>query len=225
MSEIRVENIIGETGVDAVQFTKGINVTGIVTATNVSIGSSVTATNFFGSGANLTGITQADPYAYSTWYLASSDYTAPAANQILPIWTESNGEGYERLGTAPTYNAGAFTLPSTGYWRVSCTLVYYHTTATGDSGSFSIRRSQDSGSSYNNVSNVGFRINGDTANNNAKMGWTINATVKISNASTNRIGIWGFGINTSVGRFMSGSNADSAEGGGCQLHIEKMANL
>ena len=56
MSEIRVENIIGETGNDAVKFTKGINVTGIATATNVSVGSSVTATNFYGSGANLTGI-------------------------------------------------------------------------------------------------------------------------------------------------------------------------
>ena len=56
MSEIRVENIIGETGVDAVKFTKGINVTGIVTATNVSIGSSVTATSFFGSGAGLSGV-------------------------------------------------------------------------------------------------------------------------------------------------------------------------
>ena len=56
MSEIRVENIIGETGTDAVNFTKGINVTGIVTATNVSIGSSVTATSFFGSGAGLSGV-------------------------------------------------------------------------------------------------------------------------------------------------------------------------
>ena len=61
MSEIRVENIIGETGVDAVKFTKGVNVTGIVTATsvsatNVSIGSSVTATSFFGSGAGLSGV-------------------------------------------------------------------------------------------------------------------------------------------------------------------------
>tara|TARA_B100000575_G_scaffold126060_1_gene100541 strand:- start:936 stop:1499 length:564 start_codon:yes stop_codon:yes gene_type:complete len=45
MSEIRVENIIGETGTDAVKFTKGINATGIVTATS-----------FSGSGANLTGI-------------------------------------------------------------------------------------------------------------------------------------------------------------------------
>ena len=61
MSEIRVENIVGETGTDAVKFTKGVNVTGIVTATsvsatNVSIGSSVTATNFFGSGAGLSGV-------------------------------------------------------------------------------------------------------------------------------------------------------------------------
>ena len=45
MSEIRVENIIGETGLDAVKFTKGVNVTGIVTATS-----------FAGSGAALTGI-------------------------------------------------------------------------------------------------------------------------------------------------------------------------
>ena len=45
MSEIRVENIIGETGVDAVNFTKGVNVTGIVTATS-----------FAGSGAALTGV-------------------------------------------------------------------------------------------------------------------------------------------------------------------------
>ena len=45
MSEIRVENIIGETGTDAVQFTKGINATGVITATS-----------FSGSGSNLTGI-------------------------------------------------------------------------------------------------------------------------------------------------------------------------
>ena len=213
MSEIRVENIIGETGTDAVKFTKGINATGIVTATS-----------FSGRGANLTGIVQTDPYSYSTWYTAS-DYTPTGENIILPIWTESNGEAYERLGTAPTYSAGAFTLPSTGYWRVSATLVYWHTVATGDSGVFSIRRSQDNGGAYSNVLNCGFRINGDSAHNNSKQGWTLNATVKISNASTNRIGIWGFGLNTSVGRFMSGSNADSATSGGCSLHIEKMANL
>ena len=53
MSEIRVDNIIGETGVDAVRFTKGVNVTG--GNINVSSGS-VTATSFSGDGANLTGV-------------------------------------------------------------------------------------------------------------------------------------------------------------------------
>ena len=57
MSEIRVTDIKGENGSDAVTFSKGLSTTGIVTATNVSVGSSVTATNFFGSGASLTGIT------------------------------------------------------------------------------------------------------------------------------------------------------------------------
>ena len=65
MSEIRVENIIGETGTDAVKFTKGINVTGVTTATSFSgSGASLTslpAGNLTGalpaiSGANLTGV-------------------------------------------------------------------------------------------------------------------------------------------------------------------------
>lgn len=67
MSEIRVENIIGETGTDAVKFTKGINVTGVTTATTFSgSGASLTnlpAANLTGSlpaisGVNLTGISQ-----------------------------------------------------------------------------------------------------------------------------------------------------------------------
>ncbi len=46
MSEIRVTNIIGETGTDAVNFSKGINISSGI----------VTATSFSGSGAALTGI-------------------------------------------------------------------------------------------------------------------------------------------------------------------------
>ena len=46
MSEIRVTNIVGETGTDAVNFTKGINVSSGV----------ITATTFSGSGASLTSL-------------------------------------------------------------------------------------------------------------------------------------------------------------------------
>ena len=99
MSEIRVDNIIGETGTDAVNFTKGINVTGIVTATNVSIGSSVTATNFFGSGAGLSGVsagkilqvvsTTNDAYAAQDT-VANTKYDSLSVNvQITPSATSS----------------------------------------------------------------------------------------------------------------------------------------
>ena len=54
MSEIRVTDIKGENGLDAVNFSKGINITSGI----------VTATSFSGSGANLTGIVQTDPYSY-----------------------------------------------------------------------------------------------------------------------------------------------------------------
>ena len=57
MSEIRTTKIIGETGVDAVNFTSGLNVTGVSTATNVSTASSVTAGTFHGNGAGLTNVT------------------------------------------------------------------------------------------------------------------------------------------------------------------------
>ena len=63
MSEIRVENIIGETGTDAVTFSKGLSTTGIVTATGMNVGAGISmhdtgikASNFYGSGAALTGI-------------------------------------------------------------------------------------------------------------------------------------------------------------------------
>ena len=56
-----VDNILNRSGTGAPTFPSGAVVTGIVTATklsstNVSAASSVTATTFYGSGANLTGI-------------------------------------------------------------------------------------------------------------------------------------------------------------------------
>ena len=63
MSEIRVENIIGENGLDAVNFSKGVSAAGIVTATGFKVGTGISmtetgikASNFYGSGAALTGV-------------------------------------------------------------------------------------------------------------------------------------------------------------------------
>ena len=73
MSEIRVENIVGETGTDAVKFTKGINVTGVTTATS-----------FSGSGANLTSL----PAANLTGALpaiSGANLTGVGAGKLLKI--------------------------------------------------------------------------------------------------------------------------------------------
>ena len=57
MSEIKTTKIIGENGVDAVNFTSGLNVTGVSTSTNVSTASSVTDGTFYGYGAGLSNVT------------------------------------------------------------------------------------------------------------------------------------------------------------------------
>ena len=88
MSEIRVENIIGETGVDAVNFTSGLNVTGISTATNVLTASSVTAGAFYGNGAGITGITAGKllrKTSYTITRQAISPSTFPQDNTIPQI--------------------------------------------------------------------------------------------------------------------------------------------
>ena len=79
MSEIRVENIIGETGTDAVKFTKGINVTGVTPATS-----------FSGSGANLTSL----PAANLTGALpaiSGANLTGVGAGKLLKIHHATTG--------------------------------------------------------------------------------------------------------------------------------------
>ena len=70
MSEIRVTNIIGETGTDAVQFTKGISATGVVTATS-----------FKGSGAALTGISGFDP----SNHMVLEEFCSPCDGSVIAL--------------------------------------------------------------------------------------------------------------------------------------------
>jgi len=92
MSEIRVENIIGETGTDAVTFSKGLSTTGIVTATNVSVGSSVTAATFHGSGAGLTGVSAGKVVKFGL-----------GLNTVTDQYVQQNS--YQLVGTAASYTA------------------------------------------------------------------------------------------------------------------------
>ena len=116
MSEIRVENIIGETGVDAVQLTKGINATGTLTSTNVSAASSVTASTFHGNGAGITGVT-------SGALLRKSFYTIPRSSiashvswpgdDTIPQITEGAGF-FSQAYTPSTANCDLYIYCSVG---------------------------------------------------------------------------------------------------------------
>ena len=98
MSEIRVENITGVTGVEAVQFTKGINATGTLTSTNVSVASSVTAGTLHGNGAGLTGVSGGILLRKSFYTITRqaigavqfhNDYTVPQIDEGVEFFSQA----------------------------------------------------------------------------------------------------------------------------------------
>ena len=115
MSEIRVTNIVGENGNDAVTFTKGVSVTGVTTATTFSGSgasltnipdsalSAVTASKLTGalpaiSGANLTGIAaggkllQVVQYSTTTQFSTTSGSFVDVTNFNANIVPQTNSK-------------------------------------------------------------------------------------------------------------------------------------
>ena len=105
MSEIRVTNIVGENGNDAVTFTKGVSVTGVTTATTFS-GSGASLTNL--PAGNLTGTLPA---------LNGSNLTNGleygAGSKILQVIQEYDSS-FPRLQTnSTTFTASSFKVTIT----------------------------------------------------------------------------------------------------------------
>ena len=160
-------------------------------------------------------------YEFSTWYM-TSDFN-PAENDVIENWAVSNAQGYEGLGTAPSYSGGTFSGFSTGYWRVTASMVYFHNTQDNDTFVIALRHSTDSGSNYNRFAAVGGRVNqGMWAS--TKLSWTVQGTFKVANASNSRLQVYGYGIDPNDGRFMGGSQANSQVSGSI-MNIEKVSSL
>ena len=116
MSEIKTTKIIGENGVDAVNFSSGLNVTGISTATNVSVASSVTAGTLFGNGAGLTnagGGILLKKTAYTISRQTMTHATFPADDTIPQI-----DEGTQFFSQAYTPSSGNCDIVITATCRV-----------------------------------------------------------------------------------------------------------
>ena len=115
MSEIRVDNITGETGTDAVKFTKGITVTGIATVGNVSVGSSVTAATLFGNGAGLTGLTSGKLLRKSYYPIVRQSITnAQWPNDDTPPQIDEGTEFFSQSYTPSTANCDLYIFCSAG---------------------------------------------------------------------------------------------------------------
>ena len=145
MSEVRVDNITGENKTDAVKFTKGINVTGIATVGNVSVGSSVTASTFHGSGASLTGISAGITNAQQ-FRLAANQSGSSTAGTVLTNWEESDTD-YQAIGSNWSQSSGIFSCSATGIYLCHWCFVVSDT-STGDAFDPNIQISTNSGSSY-----------------------------------------------------------------------------
>ena len=148
MSEIRVTNIIGETGVDAVNFTKGINATGIITATSFS--GTVPSSNLSGalpaiSGANLTGLSVGITNAQQ-FRLAADQGGSGSNGTVLTNWQDTMTT-YTAIGSNWSQSSGIFSCSATGIYLCHWCLVV-NDTGTGDAFDPNIQISTNSGGAY-----------------------------------------------------------------------------
>ena len=65
MSRIRANQITNQSADGAPVVSTGLRVTGFTTSTNVSVAQSVTATNFYGDGSNLSGLASREVYGFT----------------------------------------------------------------------------------------------------------------------------------------------------------------
>ena len=194
MSEIRVENIIGETGLDAVNFTKGVNVTGIVTATSFAgNGASLTslpAANLTGtlpaiSGANLTGIS-AGITMVDNWYVNSALNVGSGTNTITANWERGTAAAFGNIGSAMTQSSGLFAFPSTGIYYCSINGSFYRGTGNRRYLGLTLQTTADNGSSYFTATSNYDSVSGDT-NSNTYAHVTSTFVFDVTNTSTHKV--------------------------------------
>ena len=222
MSEIRVTSVVGENGGDRVGLTTGLTVgpltgttgigatithqghaqfAGVCTATNVSVASYVTASTFFGSGANLTGIsagiTMADQWRLNTGGTLTSDGTT----QFTANWErgDTNSQGY--IGSAMTESSGIFTFPSTGIYWIHSQMSFKRNSGDNRFAQLQLNVTTDNGT-YTNASS-GFAIFPSAYNTTNAIA---NFIFDVTNTSTHKVKFSAYTNRSSV-LFLANSTA------------------
>ena len=176
------------------------------------------------NGSGQLSFATANPYEFSCWRLNSDFQNQDATRDTIENWSESNAANYERLGTLPSYASGLFTFPSTGYWRVQASLIYFLNQADGDTFGLALDSSTDSGSNFAPFSTTGGRFDGSQPAN-VKLCWVMMGTIKVANASTFRMRVATVGCKATKGTFMGGSQASGNGGEVSTMMIEKIRDL
>lgn len=156
MSEIRVDTIKAEDGISAPTFPSGVSVTGVITATslqqsvsgeftagslkvgnNIQVGNAgiITATNFIGGGANLTGITQAVKKIYSK----RDGARHAVSNQVqdnnygnMWNWTNMEQAITPQSNTSQFHITGSLNISHYGSYEGYVTITYQHSGLAGE---------------------------------------------------------------------------------------------
>ena len=146
MSEIRVTDIKGENGLDAVTFSKGLSTAGIVTATGMNVGAGISmhdtgikASNFYGSGAALTGIVsgiiQIKQVRFTGTQATTSSYANISGLSITMTPTNVNTQMLCIMSLATYHSSGnsqlAARIQGAGGYEVGD---YWHPSGTGIPG-------------------------------------------------------------------------------------------
>ena len=156
MSEIRVDTIKAEDGISAPSFPSGVSVTGVITATslqqsvsgeftagslkvgnNIQVGNAgiITATNFIGSGANLTGITQAVKKIYNRRDGARHSVNNQVQdNNYGNMWNWTNMQQVitPQSATSQFHITGSLNLSHYGSYEGYVTITYQHSGLSGE---------------------------------------------------------------------------------------------
>ena len=217
MSEIRVNNIIADNGLDAVNFSKGINISSGV----------CTATSFSGSGANFklpqsdgsagqvlqtdgngnlswvtpgtattNGITMADRWGIT----GNTNLTnANTYYNITANWQKSTAAGSNTgsIGSAMTESGGLFTFPSTGIYYI----VYDCITGTSND-QLNMWSYIATGANLSDVNHLSVKASsGDSGTMNTVTG---SAMLDVTNTSTQKIFVRAYAAST--GCYVSGNS-------------------
>ena len=168
MSTLKVNTVESAT-TPTVLISDGLSVSGVSTLTgglkvgtaitmssngNFGITGIMTASNFVGGGAGLTGLTAGITMADS-WYVNSGLDPSSGTNAITANWERGTASQYGSIGSAMTQSSGLFTFPSTGIYYMSINGGYYRSnTSEHNYLGFTIQTTGDNGSSYTTAASV-----------------------------------------------------------------------